>query len=193
VIPLKRKLMAARADLAEKMAAQARKRGSTLYAYTNEILEGVLGLEAERPFHEFVEFYRALELARTLGLVLAPPALWDGADDMEEEAEKLGVNAALYIKNREENPQRSVEAFLRALIWNASIFSLQLEEYTARLEVVGQNIPDEQMEFFLSAAGGALSVLGYHETSRSTNSGLGIVHYSRESRQNRREKQKTNR
>ncbi|MGC8631154.1 MAG: hypothetical protein ACP5T2_01825 [Thermoprotei archaeon] len=175
---MKRKLMAARADLVERMADLAKRKGATLYSYTNEILEGVLSLEGEKSFQDYVEFNSALELAKTLGLVLAPLSLWSKSENLQDEAENLGTNAAIYIKNKEPDPKKAVDVFLRNLSWNASLFSIRFEEYSARLEIVGRMMTDEQMEFILSVARGALNALGYHEARRSMNTGIAIVHYT---------------
>ncbi len=177
--PVKRKLLAARADLAERLSEEARKRGSTVYGYLNEIIQGVLQVGGEKAFSELVETNKAMQLAKMLGLVLAPPALWNSCDVIEDDAENTGRNAALYLKNVEGNATKSIESFIRSLCWNASFFSLKIEEYKATLQVVGHDVPDKQMIFILSAARGALSTLGYVETDRVVSRGLATATYAK--------------
>ncbi len=176
---MKRKLLAARADLAEKLSEEARKRGSTVYGYLNEIIQGVLQVGGEKSFSELVETNKAVQLAKMLGLVLAPPALWSDCKVIEDDAENTGKNAALYLKNVEGNAAKSVESFIRSLCWNASFFSLKIEEYKATLQVVGRDVSDNQMVFVLSAARGALSALGYVEINRTVSRGLATVTYAK--------------
>ncbi len=176
---MRRKLLAARADLAERLADEARKRGSTVYAFLNEIIQGFLQVGGDKSFSELVETNRAVQLAKMMGLVLAPPALWDDCSVAYDDAENVGRNAALYLKNSEGNTAKSIESFIRSLCWNASFFSLEFQEYKTTLQVIGRDISEKQMEFILSVARGALTALGYVETNRTISKGLATVTYTK--------------
>jgi len=180
-----RKLMAARADLAERAAATAKRKGMTLYAYLNEVLESALMLDEQQPSTSAKErgtIQAATHLARTLGMVLAPSDLWKRSSVTpaeEEDWAQLGLSAGTYLSSIDHGAELLGE-LLKLLSWNATMYTFAIDANGVRLETMGKDISDNQAKFIATLADHAMRALGYRLLQRSHSRGIVTMRFERQ-------------
>ncbi len=136
---MKRKMLAVREDLANRLSQMAGRKGLTLYALVNEALTSFLKIEdAGHTTREVMEVTRVLEAARNMGFLLCPEDLWyetvalahrEAGKGVSEGWFEAGARCAKFYSIRGgDDPLTSFKGDLRSLTSNASNLTLHESE-----------------------------------------------------------------
>jgi len=174
---VKRKTFVARADLIDQLGKVAETKGYSLYALVNEIFELVLkaeelGLDLRRIFEE----RGVLEKAKSAGFILGLESLWYSMTDLVYEKAKNRVlkewaEAGLWLAKRyatscSTDPIEDLKRDLRAFIWNASQFIIEVEGEGISVRILSPRF-SEGYSFLLAALlEGLLNGLGFEVVER---------------------------
>ena len=187
---VRRKLVAAREDLAKKLMRVAERRGLTFYRLVNEVIEQALRAEAMgASLKEIVDEHGVLDVARRAGFVFTVESL---LYDVLDGAFKVGKRK-LTKKWREmgrwygsycsaSRPEDSLAAFreaMNALTWNASEFEVVEGEEGVTVRCISHKFPLSYTGLFSSFLEGALEALGFECTGREVSTGVIALEFER--------------
>lgn len=138
-------MLAAKADLAERLRVVAERKGLTLYALLNEMIETILSVEEEKiDFHKVFEEYRGSRNARELGFILVSEKLLYELIDLcftsgfegrlKDSWFEAGLWFSKYVGVGEEASTGEVLLKARSLLWNIS--ELRFEENRGEAELI---------------------------------------------------------
>jgi len=169
---VKRKLIAAREDLVEKIDKMAKRRRLSLYGLVNELLEQAVRVDAMGlTLKEIVDQHGVLEAARKAGFTITIESL---LYDVVERAFKSGRRVAkkwyetgqwygkYYSARQPEDPLDAFKKAVAALTWNVSEFDIADEgggKVTVRC--VSPRFPLSYTELLSTFLEGTLDGLGY--------------------------------
>jgi len=170
---LKRKMLAAREDLVNRVSEIAKRRGVTLFWVTNEALEHVVKLdETGAGLSDVMGEYEVFKAAKDTGFVLVPESLlYEMIDRMYRESkswvvkkwreigEWFGKYYALYdCEDKLERLRRDLHGFF----WNAKEFDVARNgENMVSVRCVSPRFPESYTVFLSVFLEGVLNELGY--------------------------------
>lgn len=187
---VRRKLIAAREDLAEKLIRVAERRGLTFYRLVNEVIEQALRAEAMgASLKEILDEHGILDVAKRSGFTLTIERL---LYEVLEGAFKVGQRK-LTQKWREmgqwygrycsaSRPEDSLDAFkevMNALTWNASEFELVEGEKGVTVRCISPKFSPSYTQLFSSFLEGAFEALGFECTGRGVSTGVIALEFKR--------------
>ncbi len=173
---MKRKMLAAREDVALRMREIATQRGMTLYGLVNDALESVIRMdEMGIPVSDVMEEYRALNAAKKAGFLLCPESLWyemveqahaKDNDGMAEKWLEAGDRVAQMYKVREsQEPLAAFKRDIRNFTWNAFEFSFD-EGQEILVRCIGPKFPEAYAVLFSRFLEGSFHAFGYQCVER---------------------------
>ncbi len=163
---LKRKMLAAREDLVDKVSEIARDRG-TLYDYVNETLEEAiransLGLSLK----EIMDERWIVKVAKDAGFILIPERLW--FDIVERGHTRLGKRwmEELWYETgqwygRFYGDLNKFTDVVKKIMWDLSEFEMSSEKGNLIVRCIGSKLSHSHSELFSKFLEGALNSLGY--------------------------------
>ncbi len=180
---LKRKMLAAREDLANQVSEIASRRGLTLFAVTNEALEQVVELDKmDRRLSDVADEYEVLKAAKDAGFILVPEnLLYETMDKAYREMRKWmlkewaesGEWYGKYYSVR--NPEHTLENLRRdmcSFFWNVREFDVTRNGDTVSVRCVSPRFPESYAVFLSVFFEGALNMLGYKCVERHVAKGF---------------------
>ncbi len=190
---LKRKMLAVREDVAERMSEIASRKGLTLYGLVNEALEWVsrmedMGVTLDR----IVEEYRTLDAAKRAGFLLCPESLWyetveqacrNGEDRMAKRWFEAGVRfAKLYMVRESEDALAAFKRDIRNFTWNASDFSFDegADDGQIIVRCISPKFPESYAILLCRFLEGSFDAFGYECIRRDVAKGALQLSLSRE-------------
>lgn len=187
---VRRKLIAAREDLAEKLMRVAERRGLTFYRLVNEIIEQALRAEAMgASLKEIVDEHGVLDVAKKAGFVFTIESLLYDVLDGSFEVGKRKLTKMWREMGRwyggycsASRPEDSLAAFkeaMNALTWNASEFEVVEGEKGVTVRCISPKFPLSYTELFSSFLEGALEALGFKCTGREVSTGVIALEFKR--------------
>lgn len=179
--PQKRKALVAREDLVNALSLIARKRGSTLYAITNEVLECALKADLMgTSLSEVLEIYEILKINKNAGHTLVPlDVLTVMIERLSRDAEALkaveevwkdagrwyGGYLSIRLKEgfkNEESTLKGLERILRELRWEfAELVITKDVENAVRIRCVAPQLPLNIMRMLADYIEGVFEAFGY--------------------------------
>ena len=185
----KRKVLVAREDLVNALSLIAKKRGSTLYSLTNEIIEQTIRAESMGvTLKEVLDTYEILKANRSSGQTLIPidilVAMVSKLDQKSsEEIEKLwkesgrwyGEYISIRFRENFKDKQSTIshlEKILREIRWEFVDLVIQSEGNGIRIRCVSPQIPVELMKMITMFIEGFLEAFGYKTTRKSVYKGI---------------------
>ncbi|MDK6027828.1 hypothetical protein QPL79_00395 [Ignisphaera sp. 4213-co] len=181
----KRKVLVAREDLVNSLSLVAKKRGSTLYSLTNEIIEQALRAESMGvTLRDVLDTYEVLKANRSAGQMLVPIdvliAIVSKLTPRDlEEIEKLWKEAGRWygeyvtIRFREDfRDAQSLEKILKEIRWEFVDLVIQNEGNGMRVRCVSPQIPVELMKLISMFIEGFLEALAYKVERRNIFKGI---------------------
>jgi len=185
----KRKVLVAREDLVNALSLVARRRGSTLYSLTNEVIEQALRAESMGvSLREVLDVYEVLKANRSSGQTLIPVeilvAMASRLDSKSfEEIERLWREAGRwygeYLAIRFRDSFRDsgarisqLERFLKEVRWEFVDLVIHGEGDGVRVRCVSPQIPAEVMRFLAAFIEGVLEAFNYIVERRSIFKGI---------------------
>lgn len=185
----RRKVLVAREDLVNAFSLVAKKRGSTLYALTNEVLEQALRADSMGvSLREVLDVYEIMRANRSAGQTLISievlVAMTSKLDPKSyEEVEKLWRESGrwygeyLTIRFRDSFKDSSsklqqLEKFLKEVRWELVDLVLHQEGDGIRVRCVSPQLPVEVMRFLSAFIEGVLEAFGYITERRNIFKGI---------------------
>ena len=186
----RRKLLAAREDVAARIGEIASRRGLTLYGLVNEALASVITMEdAGITLNGMAERSRTLDSAKNAGFLLCAEALWyetveqayrNSPQGMAKLWFEAGARCAKLFMIREN--ERSVAAFARditAFTWNAPDFSFDVRDREVRVRCLSPKFSKSYALLFSRFLEGAFDAFGYDCASEEVDTGALQLRLSR--------------
>lgn len=182
---MKRKMLAAREDLVNKVLEIAGRRNVKLYGMINDLLELVIRAESMGlSLEEVVDQYGTIKAAKSAGFVPVVESLWyDVIKRLFRRSKKWMIKRwyesgqwyGKYYSVR--NPQDPLMAFkndMGSLTWNVSEFSIVEDEGKDRVIVrcVSPRFPLSYVNLFSAFLEGALNAFGYECTKSGVSKGI---------------------
>lgn len=185
----RRKVLVAREDLVNSLSLIARKRGSTLYSLTNEIIEQTIRAESMGvTLRDVLDAYEIIKANRSAGQTLIPiDVLIAMASKLSpkdlEEIEKLwresgrwyGEYIAIRFRDSFRDSQTTIqqlEKIVREIRWEFVDLVIQNEGDGIRIRCVSPQIPAELMKLISMFIEGLIEPFGYKVERRSIFKGI---------------------
>ncbi len=178
----RRKMLAAREDLADKAGEIASTKGFTAFAMLNNLLELTISAEAMGfSLEEAFDNYKFIKAVRNASFTLVLESLlYDTADIAYEKAKektmKTWFDAGVwigkqYISRGKEDPFIAIARDLKAFIWNAPEFSMEKQEKTVSIRVLSPRFSESYTLLFTRFLEGILEAFGYRVTYKEVGRG----------------------
>ena len=178
----RRKMLAAREDLADKAGKIASAKGFTVFAMLNNLLELSVSSEAMGfSLEEVVDNYRLIKAVRNAGFTLVLESLlYDTADLAYQKAKdktmKTWFDAGVwvgrqYISRGGEDPFMAVRRDLKAFLWNAPEFAMEKNEKEVSIRVLSPRFSESYTFLFNHFLEGILVAFGYGVTYKEVGTG----------------------
>src|SRR3989304_7733770 len=155
----RRKMLAAREDLADKVSEMARSKGFTLFAMINNLLELAVSVEAMgTSLDEAVDNYKIIKAVRNASFTLGLESLLYGTGEIayqkaKDKTLKTWFEAGVwvgrqYISRGGEDPFTAVKRDLKAFSWNAPEFNLEKLENEVSVRVLSPRFSESYTLLF---------------------------------------------
>ena len=163
---LKRKMLAARLDLADRISEIASRRG-TLFDYLNDILDQAIRAESlGLTLNEVLDDRWLIKTARDAGFTFVPEKIVN--DLIENAYEELGKRkmTSLWYETgqwygRYYEDLGRLEASVRRFFWDISEFKMSKEDENISLICLSSKFSETHTELFSKFLEGAFNALGY--------------------------------
>lgn len=179
---VKRKMLAAREDLARKMVEIAGPRRS-LYDFVNEVLRQVVRAnDMGLTLKDVVDECGALETARKAGFTLVAKRLWrDIVDWAFAKGKRWMIRkwydtgewyAKFYSAKEPEDPLKAFERNLRTLMWDVSEFNVTKNDSDIIVRCLCAKFSPAYTELFSAFLEGTFNALGYECVEKGMSKGI---------------------
>lgn len=189
---MERKLLAVRADIAEKLSRMAKEKNLTLFSLVSEALEQLIKAEARgENLQNIYENHLIISAARKAGFILIPESLWLSLMEKSFESEGKAMAKAWreagewlghYFKavNPELSPQSLAEKLVRGILWSISEFTISKGENGAiTMKCIGFRCPPAYTMLLASFLTGFMGALGYTLKERELTKGIIQLRFTR--------------
>ena len=168
----RRKMLAARDDLADKISEIANSKGFTLFGMINNILE--LAIEAEKmgiSLEEAVDNYKVTKAVKEASFILVLESLlYETAEiaceKAKEETLKVWFDAGVWLASQYtsrniENPLGNIEKDLKAFSWNIPEFTIEQIDDKVSIRVLSPRLSESYTVLFNRFLEGILKALSF--------------------------------
>ena len=179
---IRRKTIAAREDLIERASEVAKKKGFSLYAFVNEILQQTFQAEEMGvSLRSLIDERGMLKSAKEAGFVLGLETLWyEMADLACEKAKRRALKswveagdwlAKRYVSSGIKNPFQVFKSDLEAFTWNAAELDVEEGKNEVSIRIISPKF-SESYTFLLAAfLESALETFGYTRFNKDVTRG----------------------
>jgi len=174
---MKRKMLAARLDLADKISEIASRRG-TLYDYVNDVLEQAIRAEdLGLSLKDVLDDRWLIQMARDAGFVLAPEKIvYELAESAykrvsKEEIANMWLETGRWYGRYYDNLAK-FESVAKRYFWDISEFKISREDEHADLICLSSKFSAAYTEFFSKFLEGVLTSLGYDLEKSEVSKGI---------------------
>lgn len=185
LVSSRRRLLAAREDLAEKIAEIANRRKWTLYDFVNEILEEAIRADSLGvSLRELIDERGVLKEARDSGFLLIPARLWYDLVDRAYMSLDVDWMRGLWYEWGQwygkyyDDLNKFIEA-LRKLFWDLSEVDFSFEGDGLYVRCILLNLSLSYADLFSRFVEGALASLGYNLFSRDVSKGAVVLRFTK--------------
>ncbi|MHC1589512.1 MAG: hypothetical protein ACXQTQ_00930 [Candidatus Hecatellaceae archaeon] len=190
---MNRKLLAVRADIAEKLSEMAKRKNLTLFSLVSEALEQLLKAERRgESLQRIFENHLTLLAAREAGFILIPESLWislmektfeSEGKTMAEAWKEAGEWLGRYFKTVDPGltPQTLAERLVRGILWSISEFTIASgDDGTITMKCIGFRCPPSYTLLLANFLTGLMTALGYGLKSRELARGIILLKFVKE-------------
>ena len=178
----RRKMLAAREDLADKAGQIASKKGFTAFAMLNNLLELTVNAETMGfSLEEAFDNYRFIKSVRNASFTLILESLlYDTSDIAYQKAKDKTMTAWFdagvwigrqYISRGGEDPFKAIGRDLKAFIWNAPEFSMEKTGKQISIRVLSPRFSESYTFLFTRFLEGILEAFGHGVTYKEVGRG----------------------
>ncbi|MEM1756429.1 MAG: hypothetical protein QW770_00105 [Candidatus Bathyarchaeia archaeon] len=179
---VKRKMLAAREDLVERISDIARRRG-TLYDFVNEVLNEAIRADSMGiTLREALNEYGLVKMAKDSGFTLVPERLWydviEKVGSRSGWARKLWYEAGEWYAKFYGSPEKFADS-IKKLFWDVVEFNVsKLEDEGLIVRCLCPKFTVPVAELFSSFLEGAYGVFGFHPVKRETSRGVVYMEFT---------------
>ena len=156
---MKRRILAARKDLVDKLSEIVRQKGLTLYAYVNRLIESAIRAESlGLPLERIIDEYVAQLSAKTAGMTLTPADSFSTAN--LDAWRSVGERLAILMSIRGLTGWRAIESMVYTLLEGAAKVTTQMVGDRKRIMVLGQVLTRDTSKAYASLIEAAAKNLG---------------------------------
>jgi hypothetical protein len=178
----RRKMLAAREDLADKLGKMASSKGFTLFGMVNNLLELAVTVEAMGgSLEEAVDNYKIIKAVRNASFILVLESLlYDTVEIAYQKATdktlKTWFDAGVwvgrqYISRGVEDPFTAVKRDLKAFSWNVPEFTMEKTDKEVSIRVLSPRFSESYTLLFTRFLEGILEAFGYGVTYKEVGRG----------------------
>ena len=178
----RRKMLAAREDLADEAGQIASKKGFTAFAMLNNLLELTINAETMGfSLEEAVDNYRFIKSVRNASFTLILESLlYDTSDIAYQKAKDKTMTAWFdagvwigkqYISRGGEDPFKAMGRDLKAFIWNAPEFTMEKTGKQISIRVLSPRFSESYTFLFTRFLEGILEAFGHGVTYKEVGRG----------------------
>ena len=178
----RRKMLAAREDLADKLGKMASSKGFTIFGMVNNLLELAISVEAMGiSLDEAVDNYRIIKAVKNASFTLVLESLlYDTSEIAYQKAKDktlntwfdAGVWVGLHnISRGVEDPFTAVKRDLKAFSWNVPEFTMEKTDKEVSVRVLSPRFSEAYTLLFTRFLEGILEAFGYGVTYKEVGRG----------------------
>ncbi len=178
----RRKMLAAREDLADKAGEIASAKGFTAFAMINNLLELMINAEAMGfSLEEAVDNYKFIKAVRNASFTLVLESLlYDTAEIAYERTKDKTMTTWFdagvwigkqYLSRGKEDPFSAIARDLKAFIWNAPEFAMEKQDKEVSIRVLSPRFSESYTLLFTRFLEGILKAFGLVETYKEVGRG----------------------
>jgi hypothetical protein len=178
----RRKMLAAREDLADKVSKIASSKGFTIFGMLNNLLELAITAEAlGGSLDEAVDNYKIIKAVRNASFTLVLESLlYDTAEIAYQKAKEKTLSTWFdagvwigrqYISRGRDEPFAAIRRDLKAFIWNAPEFTMEKTEKDISIRVLSPRFSESYTLLFTRFLEGILDAFGYGVTYKEVGRG----------------------
>lgn len=188
---MKRKFLAARGDLVDKLNAIAKRKNVTLFGMVNEVLEEFIRIaEAGQNLHTIVDDQQIIKVAKEAGFTVTTENLWDYTLDKIFEKDNKALNEmwnttgqwfGKYCKIRfpTNDPLEILERTMRALFWNVSEINTTHDSDEIRITCIGSRLSYSYTVLLSAFIIGFMESLNYTPYDQNISKGIISLNFKR--------------
>jgi hypothetical protein len=174
---LKRKMLAARVDLADEISEIAARRG-TLYDYVNDVLDqAIRAEELGLSLKEILDDRWLIKTAKEAGFTIVPEKIvYDLIENAYRKSGKRKMTGLWYETGqwygRYYADLRKFDDSVRRFFWDVSEFRISKEEKNVNLTCLSSKFSEAYTEMFSKFLEGAFNALGYDLDESDVSKGI---------------------
>src|SRR3972149_7101693 len=178
----RRKMLAAREDLADKLGKMATSKGFTIFGMVNNLLELAVSVEAMGiSLDEAVDNYRIIKAVKTASFTLVLESLlYDTSEIAYQRAKEKTLTTWFdagvwvgrqYISRGAEDPFTAVKRDLKTFSWNIPDFTMEKTDNEGSIRVLSPRFSESYTLLFNRFLEGILEAFGYGVTYKEVGRG----------------------
>lgn len=182
-----KKLVYVNYDLLEEVAKASRSRGETITKFLEEaLIQAVRVTTAGYDIQQLGEFFEVMYAQRILGGAFVPLDVLNYLTNAvcKDEKEQLGTVwfksgkwHGKYLKERFDDPVKSLESFLEASRWDLSEVEVKKMGATARIRCVSTVLTEEATELLARFIEGIMQGIGYNVEKSDILKGMIVIDF----------------
>ncbi|MEM3736581.1 MAG: hypothetical protein QXJ75_00600 [Candidatus Bathyarchaeia archaeon] len=188
---MRRKFLAAREDLVDKLSKIAQEKNVTLFGMVNEVLEEFIRSEENgQSLREVVDSQLILKMAKEAGLILVTENFWNyildkGFENDKEVLDEMWRSTGQWfgrcckIRLPSESPLGTLERAMRALPWNISEVNITRSKDGGNVTCIGSRLSLPNTTLLAAFMIGFMDSFGYTLSSRNISRGIISLDFKR--------------
>lgn len=183
---VKRKFLAAKGDLVEKIKEIAKKKNLTIFSLANEALENLIKAEQTgESLSQIIEKYDMIKAVREAGFTLTPENIWfsflnqkvESKSNLTEFWKESGEWFGKYCKTKftDDSSLQTLEKIMNIVLWDFSDFSIAKNESEITIRCVGSRTPENYTNLIAVFIQGVLEAYNYTITTKEVARGIIVL------------------
>ncbi len=172
---MKRKFVAARADLVEKISELAKKSGRTMFSILNEALDAFIkAKEKNKDLSTILEEKNIIEIARNAGMIFVPEAIYNNImenNNLENYWKSSGQLFGKYLEINGFKELKSIEKAIKEIIGEDIDISIS----SNRITCICPRLMENRLRDIASFLEGVMANFGFNIIKKEISKGIIII------------------
>jgi hypothetical protein len=187
---LKRKFVAARADLVEKISELAKKSGRTMFSILNEALDAFIkAKEKNKDLYSVLEEVSIIEIARSAGMIFVPEVAYDsiiGNNNFEDYWKNSGQLFGKYLEINGFKELKDIEKAIKEIIGE----DIDITISNNKIVCICPRLMESRLRDIASFLEGVITNFGFNVLGKEISKGIVVMRIKKGgniARENRKE------
>jgi hypothetical protein len=187
---LKRKFVAARADLVEKISELAKKSGRTMFSILNEALDAFIkAKEKNKDLYSVLEEVSIIEIARSAGMIFVPEVAYDsiiGNNNFEDYWKNSGQLFGKYLEINGFKELKDIEKAIKEIIGE----DIDITISNNKIVCICPRLMESRLREIASFLEGVITNFGFNVLGKEISKGIVVMRIKKGgniARENRKE------